>query len=402
MLRKVNTKLVSNLDLKSLFFITFIIQLIVFSFITSNFDQMKYIIIILDLVPIYCIYIYSKKLIKSLYIYKKNIRNLSYFYIDSNREHLNQYKNIISIYMKFLIVCFGIVICIDSTIELFSKDNSFSPFFKLILYVFSFLFAILFTRFISKTKFHIIAILSSTLIGSIVATVIILSLLFLILGILAYIPSFLMSYNINVPDYFYKNYFMNIINVIIAGIALSSEKSFFIFSLILSLVIQITIFYSTPAFWLSKIKNEFTYVNYAANGVLTLILFFSSDIASILYRINTNKDIQEIIEISMSTTKNNQLSDLLANFSNVIIIPYIFVSLVVLILITKKEAKYENKAEIAIDIALESIQNNEPKEKIIRSLKEFIYYGGKTARLSIKLNDKLNVYLQDLLISKNS
>lgn len=344
---------------------------------------------------IYAMFILCWRVFKSI----KGLKGLVYFYINSYSYDLNHRKSILHNVIKLLVGCFLLVITLLFEVEVLIYRPSILDHKDIIPFIFLISFSFIIILVLSHSKVSpLLMIFASTFFG---LMILLISLMVLLLFIASLLTLSLKSLETGAPLFAVseiQDIIDNLIKIGIGLIFIASDRSYFIWNLLISILIQILIIFITPPYLLKRSKNAFTFVNYIFNALILLLLFMSQDVIN-----GINSSIKSFNSIGigelLNQTNNHTFKELFDKFINVTLIPYIIGSFIGLLLLDRKETALQQKARNNYLTALH-LHSNENIKDVIIHLKKSVYYGGESYELLIRSNNDFVTYHSSLLIDE--
>ncbi|MDT8978666.1 hypothetical protein RQP50_20740 [Paenibacillus sp. chi10] len=322
-----------------------------------------------------------------------------HFYINSFSYDLNHRKSILHNVIKLLVGCFLLVITLLYEVEVLAYRPSILVNKDVIPFIFLISFSFIIILVLSHSKVSpLLMIFASTFFG---LMILLISLMVLLLFIASLFTLSLKSLKTGAPLFAVseiQDIIDNLIKIGIGLIFIASDRTYFIWNLLISVLIQVLIIFITPPYLLKRSKNALTFVNYIFNALILLLLFVSQDVIN---GINSSiKSFHSIgIEELLNQTNNHTFKELFDKFINVTLIPYIIGSFIGLLLLDRKETALQQKARNNYLTALH-LHSNENIKDVIIHLKKSVYYGGESYELLIRSNNGFVTYYNSLLTNE--
>lgn len=364
--------------------------------LTQKYSILTLFLMIPTIYSIYAVLVLSRRAINSF----NELKDLQNFYINSYFNDLRHRKSIIQDVTKLLFGCFLLVYTILIEVNMvfhlpsIPDNNIAMPY----LFLISFAFILIFWLSHSRVN-PVLMIFASTFFGLIVLVIsfMILLLFFpLVLGLsMKYLES---GTSPTLSSTEFGDFLDSFTQAGLGLIFIASDRTYFIWNLLISTFIQILSIHITPPYFFKRSKNAFTLVNYVFNALILLLLFVSQDITNSLSTIVQEIDSKSFEEL-LNQTHSSTFKELFDKFINVTLMPYIIGSFIGLLLLDRKEGNLQKKARMSYLDAL-SLQNNHDIEEVVICLKRSVYYGGENYELLIRSNNDFARYHHLLLIAE--
>lgn len=330
------------------------------------------------------------RLLKQTFILYIKVKKYEFVKLDDFKEdktkRLEIYENVMKIVVGifFMISPLMMILRINDNIEIKLFNYTVMIFITIVV-----LYAIL--RF--KGEFITsIMILGSTILGFFILIVAILSFITLVLILTQYILSGTYSFDLELTK----------VLTPLGMLVLFVAKDFISFWLNLgtALLVQAIIISIRPPYMMNSTKVAFKIVSMIFT-IVTVFLFFFLDESYELYKnyttilLNNSSDTSGFIEFfgSVDVVYNKAYFD---KVIKAISIPYTIGALIGLYLLDIRENRNSRKAKKFLTKSLFAIEQERPKEEVLKMMRHTIYFGGSIYINMILCSAKFEPYLRDL------